>query len=77
MAVDEDDFVGLAPRLDLASVTHTDHVLGEFGLAFGAALSLRDHEGLETLLLQASQDVDGRDVGVALGAAHVLADSKD
>jgi hypothetical protein len=56
---------------------HADQVLGELGLAFDAALALRDHEGLEALLAQAAQDVDGRDVGVALGAARVLAGGED
>ena len=68
----------------LASAGHSlvrdidaDHVLGEFGLAFDAALALRDHEGLEALLAQAAQDLDGRDVGVAIGAAGVLAGGED
>ena len=66
VAVDQDDLVGLGPGRHLSSVAHADHVLGELGLAFDAALALRDHEGLETLLAQAAQDIDDRDVGVAL-----------
>ena len=62
MAVDEDDLVRLAACLDLAGVTHADHVLCEFRLSFRAALALRDHERLESFLLQATQDLDGRDV---------------
>ena len=39
--------------------------------------ALGDHEGLESLLAQPAQDIDGRDVGVALGAATVLALRED
>ena len=59
-----------------AGVAHADHVLGELGLAFDAALALRDHERLEAFLAQAAQDLDGRDVGVALGAAACLPAAK-
>ena len=45
--------------------------------AFDAAGALGDHEGLEALLAQAAQDVDGGDVGVSLGAARVLALGED
>lgn len=76
MTVDDDDFVRLAACLDLASVAHTDHVFGEFRL-FRAALALRDHERLETFLLQATQDLDGRDVRIALGTADVLTGCED
>ena len=77
MAVDEDDFIRLGLRADVARVAHADHVLGELGLAFDAALPLRDHEGLEAFLAQAAQDFDGRDVGVALRAAVVFAGRED
>ena len=73
VAVDQDDLVRLRLGLHLAGMAHPDHVLGELGLAFDAALALRDHERLEAFLPQAAQDLDGRDVGVALGAAGVLA----
>ena len=61
----------------LPGMAHADHVLRVLRLAFDAAPALRDHEGLESLLAQAAQDVDGRDVGVALGAARVLAGRED
>jgi hypothetical protein len=77
VAVDQDDLVRLGPGLHLAGVAHADHVLGELRLAFDAAGALGDHEGLEALLAQAAQDVDGGDVGVALGAARVLALGED
>jgi hypothetical protein len=64
-------------ELYLAGVPHSDHVFREFGFALRAALALGDHEGLEAFLLQTSQDIDGGDVGVPLGAALVLAGSED
>ena len=54
MAVDQDDLVRLGPGLQLPGVAHADHVLGELRLAFDAAGALGDHEGLESLLAQAS-----------------------
>ena len=77
MAVDEDDLLCLRLGLDLAGVAHADQVFGELGLAFDATGALRDHEGLETLLAQAAQDVDGGDVGVPIGPAGVLAQRED
>jgi hypothetical protein len=77
VAVDQDDLVRLGPGLHLPGVAHADHVLGELRLAFDAAGALGDHEGLEALLAQAAQDIDGGDVGVALGAARVLALGED
>ena len=58
-------------------VAHADHVLRVLGLALDAALALRDHERLEAFGAQAAQDVDGRDVRIALGAALVLAGCED
>jgi hypothetical protein len=52
-------------------------MLGELGLALDTARALGHHEGLESLLAQPAQDVDGRDVGIALGAAGVLAFGED
>jgi hypothetical protein len=57
-------------------VAHSDHVLGEFGLAFNAAFALADLEGFEAILVQIVQNFNGGDIGVALGPAGVLASGK-
>jgi hypothetical protein len=76
--VDQDDLGRLGPRLDrLRLMTQADQVLGIPGLAGDAAAALGNHEGLETLIAQAPQDVDGRDVRVALRAAGVLVGRED
>ncbi len=77
MAVDQNDLVCFGASRVLPHVAHANHVLGELGLSFHAAVTLGDHEGLKAFLAQAAQDVDGRNVGVALGAAGVRAWRED
>ena len=74
--VEQDDFVGFFAG-DFVGVPHAAHVPGEFAAVVVAYARLADHERLEAFVAQAAQHVDGGDVGVALGAAFVLAVRED
>ncbi|KWF27166.1 hypothetical protein WT56_19215 [Burkholderia pseudomultivorans] len=76
MRVQQHDFVGFLAG-NLVGVTKPKHVFRVLATVVVPHAGLADHERLETLIAQAAQHVDGRNVGVVLGAAFVLAVCED
>jgi len=74
--VQQHDFIGFVAG-DLVGVAKPQHVFRVLTAVVVAYAGLADHERLEAFVAQAAQHVDGRNVGVALGAAFVLAVGED
>jgi hypothetical protein len=74
--IQQHDFIGLLAG-NLVGVTKPEHVFRVLAAVVVPYSRLTDHERLEALIAQAAQHVDGGNVGVAFGAAFVLAVRED
>jgi len=74
MAVEQDDLICFL-AVDLAGMAQTKHMLGVLPFSLIPHARLANHERLESFMAQVLQDLAGRNISVAAGAAVKITSS--